>query len=203
MRTSRAGSCSSSAGFTLAELVVVITIIAVMTGLVMPYLPEALGGRGMRSVTRQFSGMLGEARNEALMSGAQHGLLLDMEKGLFWIERLEAPVGGHTAAGLETDAPDAAAAAGGAGSRHYRVGPAHMLPEGMLFAQVAYAGRENAATGVALVRILADGMAEPAIIGLTMGGDGYSLRVRPYDAGLEVYRGIADFQTLAQAETME
>lgn len=68
----------SSAGFSLVEMLVVLTITGLVMGLAVPALQSSLGRRGIdRSVT-QLAALLREARSQAILSGSEAVVSLDI-----------------------------------------------------------------------------------------------------------------------------
>ncbi len=75
-------------GFTLIELAVVTLLIALFAGLTLPLLS---GGehRALRSTSRRISGMTRWCYNEAALSGLEHRLVFDLQRQVFFAQRLE------------------------------------------------------------------------------------------------------------------
>jgi general secretion pathway protein H len=76
-------------GFTLIELAVVTLLIALFAGLTIPLLSGG-GARELRSTSRRISGMTRWCYNEAALTGLEHRLVFDLQRQVFFAQRLEA-----------------------------------------------------------------------------------------------------------------
>lgn len=159
-----------SAGFTLAELVVVIAVIGIMLGLLLPNLGLVSREGDLKAALRGLSGLLAEGRNQAMMSGQPRALCIDLAKGACWLA--------------------------GGGERTGRRG----LPGGLRCTSVSFQHEEPVAKGVARIAIQAKGLARPALIVLRGGKEAWTLAVRPFDARLEAYQGEVTWETLDEAK---
>jgi Tfp pilus assembly protein FimT len=166
---------------------VVIALAGLLAGLVVPNVVSSLNQEPVRKATRLLAMALNQGRNEALTSGALHALVLDLDTSRFWIERLEQdPLQGRDNAPLSGFDQRGAA-----------------LPGGLRFAQVAFQDREAVIQGQVEVRIQAQGLAEPALVGLVDdAGRTTSLRVEPFETAPRIYRGLPGFETLETAEEL-
>lgn len=75
-------------GFTLIELAVVTLLIALFAGLTVPLLSGG-GARDLRSTGRRISGMTRWCYNEAALTGLEHRLVFDLQRQVFFAQRLE------------------------------------------------------------------------------------------------------------------
>lgn len=159
-----------SAGFTLAELVVVLAVIGIMLGLLLPNLGLVSREGDLKAALRGLSGLLAEGRNQAMMSGQARALCIDLAKGACWLA--------------------------GGGERKGR----RSLPDGLRCASVSFQHAEPVTSGVAQIAIQAKGLARPALIVLRSGKEAWTLAVRPFDARLAAYQGEVTWETLAEAK---
>jgi general secretion pathway protein H len=74
----RAGSPNGAGGFTLLELLVVISIIAALLGLAMPAFDRAMPGASLRAEASEIAGMLREARSRAIRDDGSIAVTLDI-----------------------------------------------------------------------------------------------------------------------------
>lgn len=72
-------SASSTAGYTLAELIVVLVILGLATALIGPRVLGPSSARDLRTATETFTDMASQARNQAILSGQDTRLLVDVE----------------------------------------------------------------------------------------------------------------------------
>ena len=80
---------SSAAAFTLLELLAVVAIFALMTTFVLPNV-GAVRDRALRNQAQRLAGQLELARQRAVVTGAPHRMLIDLEGGAYRLEWLEA-----------------------------------------------------------------------------------------------------------------
>lgn len=73
------------AGFTLIELMAVVTIFALLAGFVAPNL-GILSSRRLKLQAEQISAQLELARQRAIVTGIPHRLAIDLENGSYWLE---------------------------------------------------------------------------------------------------------------------
>lgn len=159
-----------SAGFTLAELVVVLAVIGIMLGLLVPNLGLISREGDLKTALRSLSGLLAEGRNQAMMSGQARALCIDLAKNACWLA--------------------------GGGERKGR----RSLPGGLRCTSVSFQREEPVTKGVPQIAIQAKGLARPALIVLRSGKEAWTLAVRPFDARLEAYQGEVTWENLAEAK---
>ncbi len=75
-------------GFTLIELVLVITLIGLMLSIGLPSLRNALFTDELNSSTRKIMGLVKGLRHRAIREGRSFNLYFDIESGRFWIKSL-------------------------------------------------------------------------------------------------------------------
>ena len=158
---------SNSPGFTLFELVVVLVVILALFGLVAPQMGSGILESGTRKTLRLLSGLTGEARNRAVVSGDGGRVVFDLER---------------RAVRLEMN--------GRAEASDVEIG----LPAGVDFAGVAKDIRTTQIEGLVELGVHPSGMLEPAMIYL-LDEDGalLSVEVRAFEVGLRVFAGRVDF----------
>jgi general secretion pathway protein H len=82
MATSPAGSrvrLRRSAGFTLAELLVVLAILAAMTALALPVLSRAMPGLALKATASEIALVLRHARAQAIGANAEAAVVVDLD----------------------------------------------------------------------------------------------------------------------------
>ncbi len=72
-------------GFTLIELVVVVTLIVMMIGLTMPQIRNTLLSDNLKRTALRMAGMAKNLRDEAVRERKTYGLHLDMLRQRYWI----------------------------------------------------------------------------------------------------------------------
>ena len=72
-------------GFTLIELLAVIAMFALIAAMVVPNL-DLGGSRAVRSAANDVATALEMARERAIMTGRVHAVVLDLDRGSYWIE---------------------------------------------------------------------------------------------------------------------
>ncbi|MFO8007385.1 MAG: prepilin-type N-terminal cleavage/methylation domain-containing protein [Candidatus Brocadiia bacterium] len=184
MRTYRAQSWASEAdGFTLIEVLVVLTIIAVSFGLVAF---AAAGRPGGTRLDREAARMARWIRVVTLRAA---------ENGEAWTVRYDLGAGAYTAwpqsQGGDTVEP--------------RV--SHRLPEAVSIVQVVRTAEQAETTryGVIEVHVYQDGTCTPHAVTLAQSGAGErTLRVNPVTGAVSVVRGVGQFDLVsAEAFTEE
>jgi general secretion pathway protein H len=78
---------AASAGVTLLELLIVLAIMAIVAALVVPMLGGGVSTGELKSAAREVAAGLRFARSEALASRRETGVVLDLERRTFKIER--------------------------------------------------------------------------------------------------------------------
>lgn len=77
---------SSTAGYTLAELIVVLVILGLATALIGPRVVGPSAARDLRTASQTLTDMAAQARNQAILSGQDTRLLVDVEAKSLRIE---------------------------------------------------------------------------------------------------------------------
>lgn len=117
----RATAARGSHGFTLLELLIVLTIMAMAVALVTPAIGTGLRGWRLEAGVRDVGTLVKFARNQAVTRGQRFGVVLDRSRNIYWLDH-EPPV--------VVDPADA----GRLGVRLYA------LPDGVRFGEVTVAG---------------------------------------------------------------
>lgn len=81
---------ASRRGFSLVELMVVVTVLLALTVMILPELGGALEGELLRAAGRELVAVMQLAQSQAVTSQRAHLLRIDTRDGRFWIE---APLG--------------------------------------------------------------------------------------------------------------
>jgi len=159
-------------GFTLIELAVVTLLIALFAGLTLPLLS---GGehRALRSTSRRISGMTRWCYNEAALSGLEHRLVFDLQRQVFFAQRLESD--------------GELVVLSGPGRERIPAGQARIK-------DVTIIGRGKFSSQTATVRILPAGWLEETVLHLEAGDEAkLTLRLMPLTGTSETYDGYREF----------
>ncbi len=174
MRTSTAGR-SSKAGFTLIELTVVLTLIALFSALVVPML-TGIGQNSLDASARRLAGTVKYLYNEAALTGRPHQLVFNLDEETFGAKILEA-----TGELIE---------AKGTGRTQHLKGDVR-------FRDVEITGRGRVTSGEVIAEIHPVGWMEETVIHLDAGGDQtMTLRLMPFTGATEIYAGYREFEAL-------
>jgi prepilin-type N-terminal cleavage/methylation domain-containing protein len=159
-------------GFTLIELAVVTLLIALFAGLTIPVLFGG-GQRDLRATGRRISGMTRWCYNEAALSGREHRLVFDLERQVFFAQRLEAD-----------------------GELILLTGPGkERSPNGQVrLKDIDVAGRGRFSSETVAVRILPAGWLEETVVHLESEGEAQlTVRLMPLTGVSETYDGYREF----------
>ncbi|HOK09792.1 MAG TPA: GspH/FimT family protein [Candidatus Hydrogenedens sp.] len=77
------------AGFTLLELVVVVALLSVLTGLVIPVYNRAMFSLRIRNTTQDITSLIRYAQEKAIAESREFRVLIDEDKGTFRLMRLK------------------------------------------------------------------------------------------------------------------
>lgn len=168
MQILETGRLNKTAGFSLLELVVVLCILSIMTGLLAPRMFENLQGKAPAMFALEKA--LQEIRTKALVTGKMHMLVVDLKKGNF------APTNVDSLA--DTTA-----------FSHFD--KTQSLPSGVTFAGLLQHGETLERLTHAEIRVRPDGLVEPVHIRLrsTQNDKGCTLRIVPSTAKLVLMEG--------------
>lgn len=115
-------------GFTLVELVVVMTLLAVIMGVVAPTLSRFFSGRSVEEEARRFQSLTRFARNESISSGFPLLLWIDRETRRYGLTRADRSLGSRTSGSTRQAGHGAGA---GAGSGAAVMAREYELPKGV------------------------------------------------------------------------
>jgi prepilin-type N-terminal cleavage/methylation domain-containing protein len=76
-----------NSGFTLIELVLVLTIISIAVMMMAPMLSNFVRGRGAPNTAGQFVALAHWARSQAVTDGATYRLNIDVNAGTYWLTK--------------------------------------------------------------------------------------------------------------------
>lgn len=76
---------SNRAGFTLIELIAVVATFALIASMVLPNL-DLGGSRAVQNTASDLATALELARERAVMTGREHVVVVDVERGAYWVE---------------------------------------------------------------------------------------------------------------------
>ena len=157
MRTSRAGSSTRKAGFTLIELVVVMVLLGLFALLTIPLFGET-GTSKLGYSARRLSGTVKYLFNEAALTGREHRLIYNLDRDSYRAQRLEedGTLSDLTGPGRETK-----------------------LAGEVRFRDLQLPGRGTFTTGEITVRIHPAGWIEETRIHLAEGPEQLTLQIMP------------------------
>lgn len=79
---------ATAAGFSLMELIVVVTILAILTAAVLPVFGPALRGAKIDNAFQDVLATMRYAQDAAVSQGMEHRVYFDDDHNAYWIERL-------------------------------------------------------------------------------------------------------------------
>ena len=168
MPISRAGRLTSSPGFTLVEMCVVLLIVSIFAFLVVPRL-ELSGGGELAASAKRLGGTTKYLFNEAALTGREHRLFYDLDRG------------SYRAMVLQPDGELVELQGTGKGAR---------LPEGVRFRELTLRGHGSFTSGEIMTRIHPTGWMEETIIHLQdKAGKQLTLRIAPLSGITDIYPG--------------
>jgi len=90
----KGGDRPTQGGFTLIEVIVTLTIVALATSFVLPALDSGLPHWRLTGAVRDMTTLLKFARNQAVASMKPLHVILDKSSQLYWLDHADAPVTG-------------------------------------------------------------------------------------------------------------
>jgi general secretion pathway protein H len=165
---------AATAGFTLLELMVVITLIAILMGISMPRLGATLVSDPTSKVSRWLINTIGSLKTEAVRKQKQYALRIDLDRQRLWVVH-------------EGMAPETEAAADE--ERAFR------LPESVQIHALLLPGRDPIRSGTAALNFYPKGYSDRALIRLTNDEDErFTFWVEPFLARVSRLDGYAEFE---------
>lgn len=164
---------AATAGFTLLELMVVITLIAILLGVAMPRLGPALVSDPTSKVSRWLINNIAALKTEAVRKQKQYALRIDLDSQRLWVIH----------AGME---PEAEAAA--------EEKQAYQLPESVQLHSLLLPGQDPIHSGTATISFFPKGYSDRALIRLTNDDDDrYTFWVEPFLTQVSRLDGYEEF----------
>lgn len=163
----------AAAGFTLIELMVVITLIAILLGVAMPRLGPALVSDPTSKVSRWLINNIAALKTEAVRKQKRYALRIDLDRQRLWVIYADM-------------APEAEAAA--------EEKQAYRLPESVQIHSLLLPGQDPIRSGTATISFFPKGYSDRALIRLTNDDDErYTFWVEPFLARVSRLDGYEEF----------
>lgn len=173
MPMSRTGISTDNSGFTLIELILVVLLLGLLSGLSLPLLGSIDGG-SLEATARRLSGTVKFLYNEAVMTGLEQRLVFDVTDGSYRTETA------NSAGEFEER--------GGLGRRH-------RLPGSVRFESIYQPRSGDHRAGEVTTAMLPEGWLDETIIYLRDGKNrSMTLRLVPLTGLTEFYQGYRDFR---------
>lgn len=175
MPTSTAGKSSSrsSQGFTLIELIVVISLISLMLFLAVPRLQDTFRDDPRRKALQWLTLKIQSAKQKALSEHLTQGLHIDIDEALMWWSNGE----------MTTDELAEARENG------------FMLPEGIRLIDVEFPESDKIAYGTVEIFFYPQGYSDKALLHLeSQDGRTVSILIEPFLKTVKIFEGEAGFE---------
>ena len=161
-------------GFTLIELVVVISLIVMMLGLTMPQIRNALLSDNLKRTALRMTGLAKNLRDEAMRERKTYGLYLDMDRQQYWTG-FEAMTEEEVALAREN---------------------AQKLPDDVKILDVWYKTEGKVSDGEAIILFFKKGYVQPSAIHLGDDGDRrLTVVLSPFGGKIKVLDTYVDFES--------
>lgn len=161
-------------GFTLLELMVVITLIAIMLGLAMPRLGAALVSDPTTKVSRWLINNIGALKTEAVRKQKQYALRIDLDRQRLWVIH----------EGMSEEAEAAA-----------EEEQAYQLPEDVQLHSLLIPGQDPISSGTTDLNFYPKGYSDRALIQLSNDdGERYTFWVEPFLVRVSRLDGFETFE---------
>jgi len=160
-------------GFTLIELVVVVTLIVMMIGLTMPQIRNTLLSDTLKRTTLRMVGLVKSLRDEAVREQKTYGLHLDMTGQRYWIGFDTMTEAEQTLAQEE----------------------AVKLPANVQIADVWFRNEGKRSDGEAVILFLKKGYVQPSAIHLSDDeGRRFTILLNPFGGKVKVFEKYVEFE---------
>jgi len=81
----KAAACAARRGFTMLELVVVLSLLTIITAAVVPLYAKSMSAIQMRNARNDFVALLSFVQERAVSDSREYRIYLDTEKGGYWV----------------------------------------------------------------------------------------------------------------------
>jgi len=175
-RAAPSRSLPGSSGFTLIELSVVLFVIAIVSGITIPYLRDITGAQ-LTSTARRLSGTAQYLFEEAAFRSTVYALLIDLDQQSWSVARFDPETGQFVA-------------------DESLLSRRVVLPPNLRVVDVVVVGIGKVSTGVAPTYFYPEGFADPTVIHLVDARDhAYTIRINPIRGLGEISDGYRDLQS--------
>lgn len=200
----RNASSKVQKGFSLVEIMVTITVIALLAGIAAPGLSRVFKV-SLKSTTRKIVGAVKYTFDQATLNHKTHRLVFDLDEGRYWVERLESK--NDTLASTDLKSFEAPKPPGPRGNEKEEPSPGPKfapvnessakpqdIPTGVRIKGIASpTSTRDISEGKAFIHFFPHGFAEPAAIYLTNGDDesvAYTLVIQPLTGKVTTYNEL-------------
>ncbi|MDH3327972.1 MAG: prepilin-type N-terminal cleavage/methylation domain-containing protein [Desulfobulbaceae bacterium] len=173
-RTINDKKSSSSRGFTLLELMVVMVLISLMTAFAVPGLRSSFFSDQLKTTTRKILGLVSEASQEAVSKHAEYSLYFDLEK--------------NSISTFQEEQKEAA-------DEQYPQGQELNIPDSVQLADVTSVHGGKQSQGKAVIRFSKKGYVDKTLIHLRSDdGDDMTIMLSPFLGVTKIFDSYIDLE---------
>ncbi len=173
---------STNRGFTLIELIVVISLIGLLAGISAPRFQAAMTSDGIRRTSAKIMGTVAHLKNRAVKERTNYNLIFDVSGNRIWIEE-EKPPGKKSSTQDETKEEDVSA-------------DAYELSDGISITDIEFADDNIVTSGRAKIHFNREGWSSMAAIHIAADDDEHmTFIIEPFLDRVEVFKS---YQSLDQ-----